>query len=534
MTIEHRIETCPHCGFHGSYNNLKKEHYDNCVFKHHNDFVHMYETYLKYGLKGSLPKLNIPRLSEYKLKEILKFKNLIIPIKNMNDDEFINYIKRLNSLKISTKNMDRDKVCRLGGYSNYDESLYAIINDHVKNNVCAICQKSTQFGSISRGYNITCSKSCQAKLRASHANEESRKKASDSNKKTMLNNHGIINVSQKNIKNLNQLRDIEFLKNNFLSEDGYVLSKEFNEYFNTSSSMPYKIFNELDIEYTKGSAIQAHLNKWLNDMGIETIYSDRTVIKPFELDIVIPNFKLAIEYGGIYWHRHGNKNDKNYHFTKLKNCREKGYSLVTLFDSDDLNKAKLLILSRLGLLKIVYARKCTIKEISKNDTKIFNLKYHLGGHVNGSINLGLFDNDGTLLQIMSFGKSRFNKNYQFELLRFTSGEVSVVGGASKLFKYFNNNYNPTSIISYCDLRFGTGGVYEKLGFKDDGFTGVNYKYIVNGVLYSREKYQKHKLKNILKSYDENISEYQNMLNNKFDKIYDCGNQRYVWINTTTR
>ena len=528
MSLEYRVETCTHCGFIGSYNNLKKEHYDNCVFKNNNNFEFMYDIYLEHGFKGSLSVLNIPGLTVYKLKEILKFKKFIKPINEMSDAEFILYLKRLNKLKISSKTMDKSRVCNLGGYNEYDESLYALINDFTKTNTCVICGEQTKFRSLSTGYNITCSDSCQGQLRASYVSKSSIEKASHTRNQTMMAKYNINNISQKNIKNMTDLRNIVFLKKNFLSEHGYVLSKEFNDYFNTSLSLPYKIFNELNIEYKKGSSIQVHLNEWLNNIGIETMYCDRTIIKPYELDIVIPKFKLAIEYCGVYWHRHGNKKDKNYHLNKLKLCKDANYSLITVFDTDDLDKIKLLILSRLGKLSIKYARKCTVKEISSDESSSFNDQYHLSSHTNSSINIGLFDEDNTLIQVMTLGKPRFSKKYQYELLRFTSGNISVTGGASKLFKYFVSSYKPISIISYCDLRFGVGKVYKMLGFEDDGFTGVNYKYIINGQLQSREKFQKHKLKNILKHFNENMTEYENMLINGYDKIYDCGNQRYIW------
>ena len=44
-----------------------------------------------------------------------------------------------------------------------------------------------------------------------------------------------------------------------------------------------------------------------------------------------------------------------------------------------------------------------------------------------------------------------------------------------------------------------------------------------GILYSRFKFQKHKLKNILENFDKNLTAEQNMFLNKYRKIYDSGN-----------
>jgi len=64
---------------------------------------------------------------------------------------------------------------------------------------------------------------------------------------------------------------------------------------------------------------------------------------------------------------------------------------------------------------------------------------------------------------MTFGKPRYNRKYEYELLRYCSS-YTVIGGAEKLFSYFLNTYTPKSIISYCDLSKFTGRVYNRLGF----------------------------------------------------------------------
>ena len=132
---------------------------------------------------------------------------------------------------------------------------------------------------------------------------------------------------------------------------------------------------------------------------------------------------------------------------------------------------------------------------------------------------------------MSFSKSRFNKNIEWELLRFcTKINTQVIGAASKLLSYFIKNFNPNSIISYANRRWSNGKLYEKLNFKYIGATKPNYFYFIpnENILYSRVKFQKHKLKDILPVYDYSLSETINMYNNGYRKIYDCGNLKYIW------
>ncbi|NDB85961.1 MAG: tandem-95 repeat protein, partial [Alphaproteobacteria bacterium] len=62
--------------------------------------------------------------------------------------------------------------------------------------------------------------------------------------------------------------------------------------------------------------------------------SDKKIIAPYELDIVIPSKKLAIEYCGLFWHSEYNRPDPNYHANKLKLCGQQGYRLITIFEDE--------------------------------------------------------------------------------------------------------------------------------------------------------------------------------------------------------
>jgi len=152
----------------------------------------------------------------------------------------------------------------------------------------------------------------------------------------------------------------------------------------------------------------------------------------------------------------------------------------------------------------------------------------LQGKCNSTVNLGLFYND-TLVSIMSFSKSRYNSKYEYELIRFCNLlYTNIPGAASKLLTYFERNYNPKSIISYANRRWSQGNVYEKLGFIFSHYTNPNYFYFRNSEkIESRQKFQKHKLKNILLNFDETKSESENMLSNGYNKIYDSGNKAYI-------
>ena len=342
----------------------------------------------------------------------------------------------------------------------------------------------------------------------------------------------------KDLKNINVLH-LEDLNENFLNT--FVFEVDNTKYFDLNKCEDYfgitypiikRIKCAFDIELpnyyereTKDrSNAEIDLFNWIPCSN--KISNNRKIIYPLELDMVLPDYKLAIEYDGVYWHSDEYK-DQNYHLNKTLECNNKGIQLFHIFDTDDIDIWKSMISNKLKLNTKVYARKCLVKEITNSDAKSFCAQNHLQGACNAKINLGLFYND-ELLEVMTFGKPRYNKHYEYELLRLcTKKYYSVIGGASKLWKCFCQKYSPKSVISYANRRFSNGNIYETLGFKFLNETKPNYWYVKGGELFSRLKFQKHKLKDILENYDENLSEYENMQLNNYHRIFDCGNLVYT-------
>lgn len=249
-----------------------------------------------------------------------------------------------------------------------------------------------------------------------------------------------------------------------------------------------------------------------------------------EVDIYLPNNKFGIEYNGLYWHSDSKGKGRNYHLNKTNELEGQGISLFHIFENEWKLKKDIIssiILNRLGKSERIFARKTEIREITTKQCSDFLEENHRQGAVFGGIRIGLFLGD-VLVSVMLFGKARYGKE-QYELLRFCNKlNTTVIGGASKLLSFFEVKYKPESIVSYADRRFSTGGLYEKLGFTFSHNSSPNYWYFKEGTLLleSRVKYQKHKLKNLLPNFDITKTEYENMLQNKFLRIWDCGNSVY--------
>lgn len=265
--------------------------------------------------------------------------------------------------------------------------------------------------------------------------------------------------------------------------------------------------------------------------------SDRTVLVGKELDFYVKDKKIAIEHNGLYWHaENANGKDKLYHLNKTKSCAFHGIRLIHIFEDEWTYKktiVKSIIKNQFGLFnKKIHGRDCTIKEVSPPEKNKFLEENHIQGGDKSSIKIGLYLGD-ELVSIMTFGISRFDKNVQYEMFRFCNKlGYKIHGGASKMFSYFVKKYSPQTIISYSDRRYFTGEIYGKLGFSLNNITPPNYYYIEKNYKsrLGRMNFQKHKLKDKLKIYDESLSEWENMKNNGYDRIWDCGNIKWIWKN----
>lgn len=253
----------------------------------------------------------------------------------------------------------------------------------------------------------------------------------------------------------------------------------------------------------------------------EWVMNDRKLIYPQELDIVSHKHRTAIEYCGLYWHSEIHKKD-TYHVDKLERCEQAGYRLVTVFESDDIEMVVRLI-TRPTLS--VGARECSI--VHDADLGSFEKEHHLMGACNAGARIALM-HGGKIVASMSFSRSRYDKDMEWEMIRYTTGDVAVVGGGARLLKAFVARYAPRSIVTYCDRRYGVGRIYPQLGFVFSHNTAPNYWYCKAGKteLLSRQMFMKHKLPKMLERYDADKTERVNMLNNNYYRVYDCGSS--VW------
>lgn len=225
----------------------------------------------------------------------------------------------------------------------------------------------------------------------------------------------------------------------------------------------------------------------------------------------------------------------DYHLNKTKLAEAHGYRCIHVWDWDDWNKIVQLVLQS----SPVYARKCTIASISKKECNEFLSMHHLQGTCKGQIKRYALALDGKIVQVMTFGRPRYNRNFEWELLRLCSKPgIAVVGGAEKLFSHFVKENNPMSIVSYCDRSKFSGSVYGKLGFnlESEGSPSKHW--------YSPRKSERmqHITDNFLRQrgfdqifgtdFGKGTSNEQLMIERGYLPVYDCGQMRFGWHKTS--
>lgn len=267
------------------------------------------------------------------------------------------------------------------------------------------------------------------------------------------------------------------------------------------------------------------------------IENDRLVLSGKELDIYLPDKKLAIEFDGSYWHSSVFK-EKDYHFKKSVACGKVGINLIHIFEyewNDPIQRSKLEIFlaDRLNQHKEIYARNLDVQEIDADKARVFLNANHLQGYTNSKVSLGLVNKSTQeLLGVMTFGAPRFTSDAEYELIRLCYlPNLTIVGGTQRLFSYFLRTYKPKSIVTYADLAKFTGNIYLSLGFKLVNGANVTPNYVwfstSDGKVMSRYQSQKHKLLAAgLGKYGSTEDEI--MQNTGHLKIYDAGQLKFMW------
>lgn len=355
-----------------------------------------------------------------------------------------------------------------------------------------------------------------------------------------------------------QYNNINFLNNRILelkrlnidlisidNDNNYIINCKNNHTYTINNDVLYKRLNVYNVDLcticnpiNNRSSKEDEIFDFINSIYDGTILRNvRNVIDPYEIDIYLPDLKIGFEFNGVWWHSEKYK-EENYHLNKYRLSETNGIDIYTIWEDDWNTKREIcesFILNKLGKSNKIFARKCEIKEVSYNESRLFLNNNHLQGDCKSSIRIGLFYNN-TMVSLMTFSKLRLplqrfsknrNKSDYYELTRFCNKINNVViGGASKILNYFINKYKPIQIETYSDNLISKGVLYEKLGFVYSHTSKPGYWYVIDGIREHRFNWRKQNLVRL--GYDANKTEEEIMSEIGYYRIYNAGNKKWVF------
>lgn len=460
------------------------------------------------------------------------------PILIKKNSKFVNWINKFSLVETN----------------NFVEKLYSAIFQ--KDGICINGNKQ-KFKRFSRGYygcgpasvckctqqNISSSVS-KTKKQTSVTQQQN---INQTRSQTMINRYGVAYNSQREeLKHIWKRPKISAESYNKLI-DYQWLDTEYNQKKRTATDIAaeLRIYYSTVIEYCKYhnfeirqrcnySVVEVQIESYINSLGVKCETSNWNILQGKELDIVIPQYKLGIEVNGLYWHSYHPSTqefeDIEKHLSKTLEAERKGYQLLHITDWHWYNKqeiVKSIIRTKLQLNTKIPARKCTLKKISGTQAAKFYNTYHLQGSHTSTYHLGLFYNN-ELVEAISVGHARYNKNYKWELHRLCSKSgITVVGGSGKLLKYAKELINNEPLLSYCDRDWSNGSGYYAMGFSLLKQSKPSYFWTDGTEILSREMCKREKVKIWLKNFNPEVSVEKNLYANKYRKFSTCGNLVFV-------
>ncbi len=272
---------------------------------------------------------------------------------------------------------------------------------------------------------------------------------------------------------------------------------------------------------------ETEIMEYLEGLGCEVDNRNRELIYPHEVDLVLHEQKIAVEFNGLYWHTEKWGKDQSYHINKTKACNDVGYRLVHIWE-DDYDNKKEIVLNFLKHLvgkdssKRVYARKTQLKEITNTKGKAFIDKYHIQGSSGASVYIGAyFEDDLVAVTAFQKGKSNTANRHMWELVRHVT-HGNVVGSLGKAIKFFGE-----PLYTFCDISYFNGHSYLKAGFIKVSSIKPDYKYFV---LNKREHKFNWRNDKRISLYPEtaDMTEREGMKHLGLERIWDCGKDRYEY------
>lgn len=326
------------------------------------------------------------------------------------------------------------------------------------------------------------------------------------------------------------------------AKDGKAIREKYKQTCMERYGVPYYFQSEQFKEHISNNdglitKPEYAIHELISELGLIAQVHNRSVLPDGkEIDIWVEERQVGFEVNGVYWHsswdRESDSFAKKRHLEKSNWSKEAGIRLVHFTDIEIETKWPIvssMIKSILGKTdRRIYARRCEVKAIDHQTGYRFLNETHIQGGVPCAIWIGLYHED-ELVSVMGWNKARFDKNYDWELVRFASAlNTTVVGGFSKCLKRFRELHSG-SVVSYADYSRSNGDVYRNNGFIEKGLSRPSYRWVKGRTLYNRHSFMHRNLARMLgeENYNQEETEAENCWRNGYRRIWDCGQIKFV-------
>lgn len=307
----------------------------------------------------------------------------------------------------------------------------------------------------------------------------------------------------------------------------------------------YKL-NDL-VKYTL-SSIEDNIVELIHsiDESIEVNRHNRKMIPKSEIDIVLPEYNVALEIDPTVTHNSsindpwgGRPKSENYHKLKTDKCRELGYTLYHIFGYELTNRMDFVESTIRNLINkpkhIVDIKSCSIIELDKNTSDDFICKNSIDPVVKASVRYGvIFNNE--LMTVMTFGKLHKSKYIEdaegsWEILNMcTKINTKVIDGYYTILNKFIDGHNPIHVLASSDRSYSSVKEYESIGFSHIDITKPRCIWIDSNTDIPYYEYETRKC-NIQKlldgiEIDKSKTERELLEENGFVMVFDSGKD--IW------
>jgi hypothetical protein len=345
-------------------------------------------------------------------------------------------------------------------------------------------------------------------------------------------NENSVEIKDKNIIDFT-VDEIKYICNSYTNKTKFVV--ELKDEFAVSSFSIYKILydNNIEIHDTYNTStgerlLRNILKKYLNNVPDK---GDRILLGTgHEIDILLNDYKIGIEYNGVYYHS-TDKKGKNYHINKTNLTTQKDYHLIQVFEDEFQNNTFIVINKILKLIgsgnyinydDLLYLKENILNHeyieiikrdvININSNNYYTLKiqsdikqnqFYIGYGVvkyfdeTNNINYGIFTKENNI-QIGYYsinGDNVIENFYIEEKYNFKNFDINI-------FNNYIEKHKPTNLIIKFDKRW-----FSKKHLKD--FENIGF------ILDSEEEPRISYYKN-----DKRFHEYDNSYSENI--IHDCG------------